>query len=33
MAQSTIAGGTILSGTTGEFAVTVGAGKAGLQYA
>jgi autotransporter translocation and assembly factor TamB len=30
MAQSTIAGGTILSGTTGEFAMASGAGKAGL---
>ena len=31
LAESTIAGGTILSGTTGEFATTSGPGKAGLQ--
>ena len=31
LAQSTIAGGTILTGTTGEFAVTSGPGKAGVQ--
>jgi autotransporter translocation and assembly factor TamB len=31
MAQSTIAGGTILSGTTGEFALTFEPGTAGLQ--
>jgi autotransporter translocation and assembly factor TamB len=31
MAQSTIAGGTILDGTSGEFSVTSGPGKAGLQ--
>ena len=31
MAQSTIAGGTILSGTSGEFAVASGPGKAGLR--
>jgi hypothetical protein len=31
LATSTIAGGTILTGTTGEFAMTSAAGKAGLQ--
>ena len=31
MAESTIAGGTILTGTSGEFAMTSGPGKAGLQ--
>ncbi len=31
MAESTIAGGTILSGTAGEFAITTGQGKAGLR--